>query len=56
VLAAVAPSDVAAFLAAAAARGVVLTDIGEIQAGTGVRIEDRDGRPLALAREGWDHF
>jgi thiamine-monophosphate kinase len=56
VLAAVAPSDVAAFLAAAAARGAVLTEIGEIQAGTGVRIEDREGRPLALAREGWDHF
>jgi thiamine-monophosphate kinase len=56
VLAAVAPSDVAAFLAAAAARGIVLTEIGEIQAGTGVRIEDRDGRPLALARAGWDHF
>jgi thiamine-monophosphate kinase len=56
VLAAVAPSDVAAFLTAAAARGVVLTEIGEIEAGTGVRIEDRNGRPLSLAREGWDHF
>ena len=31
---------------------IVLTEIGEIQAGTGVRIEDRDGRPLARARAG----
>jgi thiamine-monophosphate kinase len=56
VLAAVSPADVNPFTSAAIARGITLTEIGEFVQGSGLRIAGPDGRPLALAREGWDHF
>jgi thiamine-monophosphate kinase len=56
VLAAVPPDAVDAFRAAAAAAGVTATRIGAATAGAGVAIEGADGRPLQLARTGWDHF
>ena len=56
VLAAVPPADAGSFTTAAATRGLRLTEIGEFVQGSGLRIAGPDGRPLALAREGWDHF
>ncbi len=56
VLAAVPPAQAQAFQGDARAAGVVVTEIGAMAAGAGVVIEDRDGRPLALDRTGWDHF
>jgi thiamine-monophosphate kinase len=56
VLAAVSPADVAPFTSAAVARGITLTEIGEFVQDSGLSIAGPDGRPLALAREGWDHF
>jgi thiamine-monophosphate kinase len=56
VLAAVPSAHVAHFRAAAAAAGVPVTVIGSVSAGSGLRIDGPDGRPLALARPGWDHF
>ena len=56
VLAAVPAAQAAAFRSDAEAAGVAVTQIGTMASGTGVVIEDRDGRPLALDRTGWDHF
>jgi thiamine-monophosphate kinase len=56
VLAAVPAAQAAAFRSDAEAAGVGVTQIGTMASGTGVVIEDRDGRPLALDRTGWDHF
>ncbi len=36
--------------------GIALTDIGEMVAGEGVAVLDRDGTPLTLERGGWTHF
>ncbi|HVY97946.1 MAG TPA: thiamine-phosphate kinase [Dongiaceae bacterium] len=33
-----------------------VTEIGEVVAGEGVRVLDRDGGEIALARRGWQHF
>ena len=56
VLAAVPAASADAFRAAAALAGTLVTRIGEMLSGSGVVIEDRDGKPLALDRTGWDHF
>ncbi len=56
VLAAVSAASAEAFRAAAALAGTPVTRIGAMLAGSGVVIEDRDGKPLALGRTGWDHF
>jgi thiamine-monophosphate kinase len=55
-LAAVPPDAASAFCAAAAAAGVAVTEIGDFVAGSGLRLAGADGRPLALARTGWDHL
>jgi thiamine-monophosphate kinase len=41
--------------ARAAAGGVAVTAIGRIEAGTGVRVLDRDGGEIPLSRRGWRH-
>lgn len=56
VLATVAPADRESFGAAAASAGVDVTEIGEIDAGPGVVIEDAGGNPLKLVSTGWDHL
>jgi len=56
VLAAVPPGRSEAFRAAAAADGLAVTEIGLFEAGDGVVILDRAGRPLGIDRPGWDHF
>lgn len=51
------PPEKAAAAAAAATRcGLAVTEIGRMDAGSGVRVLDRDGEPLALTRSGWTHF
>ena len=39
-----------------AASATPLTVIGEVAAGSGVRVVNADGTPLAPMRSGWDHF
>ena len=58
VLAAVPPAKAAGFRTVAAAAGVVVAEIGALQAGPpALTIEGTDGNPLPLpARKGWDHF
>jgi thiamine-monophosphate kinase len=56
VLATVPAVKAAQFQASAAEAGVAVTRIGTTASGEGIRIEDRDGRPLDLERTGWDHF
>ena len=57
VLASVPPDKVEALRARAAAKGVAITDIGLVSAGTAApRVLDRDGRPLAFARASFSHF
>jgi thiamine-monophosphate kinase len=56
VLAAVPAAHAADFCSAAAAAGVPVAQIAAVSAGSGLRIEAPDGRPLALDRPGWDHF
>lgn len=53
---AVAPARIADAQAAAAACGVVLTDIGVFENGEGVRVVDAAGGDVALPRSGWEHF
>ena len=50
------PAADARLLAAAAAAGVGLRCIGRIDAAAGLRLLDGQGRPLALAMRGFDHF
>jgi thiamine-monophosphate kinase len=45
-----------AFPAAAATSGIAVAQIGLMEAGAGIVIEDLSGQPLALDRTGWDHF
>ena len=40
----------------AAELGLPLSRIGTIEAGSGVVVEDAEGRPVELARTGWRHF
>lgn len=54
---AVRPSRLAALATARAALGCRLSHVGALVAGRGVRVVDRDGRPLALPRRGGhEHF
>jgi thiamine-monophosphate kinase len=55
-LAAVPPEAASAFCTAAAATGVDVTEIGHFIAGSGLSLAGADGRPLRLARTGWDHL
>ncbi|MBO0764612.1 MAG: hypothetical protein J2P50_08495, partial [Hyphomicrobiaceae bacterium] len=56
VLAAVPPARAAEFRATAEAVAVPVAQIGGVTAGSGLRIDGPDGRPLPLDRLGWDHF
>jgi len=56
VLAAVPASQVSAFVARASLLPFGVTRVGEIAAGSGVAVIGADGKPMQLARTGWDHF
>ncbi len=56
VLAAVPADRGEAFRASAAAAGVTVTEIGLIEAGEGVLIDDPTGRPRKFDTPGWEHF
>ena len=56
VLAAVSPREAAAFIAAAKAAGVPVTDIGCFEPGSGAVLLDARGRIIDLARTGYDHI
>jgi thiamine-monophosphate kinase len=56
ILAAVPAAKASVFGSDALAAGVPVTRIGEALSGAGIAIEGPDGRPLDLARPGWDHF
>lgn len=56
VLAAVSPDDVGPFVAAAAAVGITVTEIGGFGQGAGVRLMDATGAVIDIARLGYDHF
>ncbi len=43
-------------LSRASAAGIPLTVVGEVVDGAGVTVIGSDGRPISLARSGWDHF
>ncbi len=40
----------------AARRDVAVTRIGQVVAGSGVRVVDENGREMPLARRGWSHL
>jgi thiamine-monophosphate kinase len=42
--------------AAAVAAGVPVTAIGRLTAEPGIRVEDAEGRPVAVGKAGWTHF
>jgi thiamine-monophosphate kinase len=50
------PAQREAVRAAGRAAGVAVTRCGAIEAEAGLRLVDADGRPLARAFRGWDHF
>ncbi|MBX3725742.1 MAG: thiamine-phosphate kinase [Xanthomonadales bacterium] len=51
------PADrIDAAAAAAAAAGTPVARIGTVESGAGLAVVDRNGRPVPLARAGWDHF
>lgn len=56
VLAAVPPDRGEAFRASAAAAGVNVTEVGLLEAGEGVLIDDPSGRPCKFETPGWEHF
>lgn len=56
ILAAVPAGNAQAFQSFAYETGVPLTQIGVLSKGSGLVIEGQSGRPLSLARRGWDHF
>jgi thiamine-monophosphate kinase len=57
ILASVPPSEVEAMRIQAHAKGVAVTEIGEVKAGPGdARVLNQDGRPLAFARPSFSHF
>lgn len=51
-----AAADIPALLGLAAEIGTPLTEIGEVTAGTGVLVVDRDGAAMQLAKGGFRHF
>jgi thiamine-monophosphate kinase len=56
ILAAVAPDKASDFVAAARRAGIAVARIGALTEGSGVALEDPDGRPVSLHSSGWDHF
>ena len=56
ILAAVPPEEAQAFVKAVNLGGLAVTEIGAFLTGEGLSIIGLDGRPLCLARTGWDHF
>ena len=56
ILATVSPKVAEVFEDAAMELGVPVTDIGEIVAGSGVRILDAEGNAVAIDKSGYDHF
>lgn len=52
----IAPSQLSEARRRAAALGCALTDIGEIEAGSGLGVVDTHGAPLALSELGYRHF
>ncbi len=52
----VAPDRRADLLAISSRIGVVLTEIGRIEAGEGVEVRDRSGAPVTPVQRGFDHF
>ena len=56
ILATVAPKYAEAFEEAALEAGLAVTDIGEITKGGAVEILDASGKPVVLAKSGYDHF
>lgn len=50
------PGKVAAFMAAAKAFNVLVSDIGAVKAGEGARFLDASGKPLAFRRTSFSHF
>ena len=56
ILCTMAPGQVAAFRAAAAAAGIAATEIGRIAAGEGAQFLDRDGRALTFVDGAYSHF
>jgi thiamine-monophosphate kinase len=56
ILAAVPTDQATAFRAAAAAAEVPVAEIGGFLEGRGLLIDGADGRPLTLAKSGFDHF
>jgi thiamine-monophosphate kinase len=57
ILASVPPGRVAALLEGARARGIAITEIGEVCTGEGeLRVVDQAGQPLAFARPSFSHF
>jgi thiamine-monophosphate kinase len=52
-----APENATETIAALSARlGLPITPIGRIEPGAGVRLVDAEGRPVAVAAQGWRHF
>ncbi len=56
ILAAVPAAKADGFIKGAAALDFPITRIGEMRAGSGVRMERPDGSEMTFARTGWDHF
>jgi thiamine-monophosphate kinase len=56
ILASVAPSRFESLQQAAAERGVSVTAVGRITAGSGLRLLDQAGKPMSLARLSFSHF
>lgn len=56
VLVAVHPGDAAQFKDASRGVGVTVTEIGRVTQDVGVKFHDAEGRPIEIARGGWDHF
>lgn len=56
ILLAIPPHNVADFVAAAAAAGVEVTDIGILKAEEPIVILGADGQPIRLQKPGYDHF
>lgn len=56
ILVAVPGAKVEGFVKGAAALDFPVTRIGEVRAGSGVRMERPDGSEMIFARTGWDHF
>jgi thiamine-monophosphate kinase len=50
------PAKVAGFQSAAAAAGIVVSDIGSIAAGEGAQFCDDNGKPMRFARAAYSHF